>query len=815
MNKKLIICTFFIAFSCCLAAQKTLNATRIDAPVKIDGLLDEAMWSTSEIAGDFTTITPESGKKATQATRVRVLYDDEAIYFGAEMTEVSRDSIMTQLTQRDDLGNTDFFNIMLDTYGNGTDGVQFIVGATGVQFDAKKANNGSGDRDWDAVWLSEVSLHEDGWIAEIKIPYSAIRFPKQDEQTWIINFTRQITRVNEESAWNPIDIKISGIFNQSGYLRNIKDIKPPLRLFLSPYFSVYALKQQDPSLDPSSSTAYSYNGGLDLKYGINDAFTLDMTLIPDFGQVESDDRIVNLSPFEIRYSEKRPFFTEGLELFEKGDIFYTRRVGGQPVRLHKVLNSIADNEELVSADQVPQLYNATKVSGRNGKGLGIGIFNAVEGQTSVVIKNKETGSLQKETTQPLTNYNVLVLDQNLKNNSYFAFINTNVWRSGSEFYDANVSAIDFNFKDKNQSYSLSGQAGYSLQAFDNADNNTGYKYNLRFQKISGNFRYWSNYTEISPDFNPNDLGFLRRPNERSLDLSIAHNIFEPFGAFNRAEFWSDFSYSRIIEPDAFTRMNFNVGFWMQSKGFWNFNAWTNFSPPSYDYFEPRVAGRYIKTPAYYNGGFWIGSDNRKKLRVESSAFVYNVAEENRWGYEIFVSPRFRFNDHFTVNLLLEFDKQHDDSGWVAAGQDGEIYFGQRERTNFENRVNMEYNFTEKIGLTMRARHYWLKATYNSFHELGTRGELLATHYTGDHDFSESIFNIDFNFNWRFAPGSDLFFVWKNNISGRQLSNDANLNSYSYIDAIKRLTSYPESNSFSIRLVYFLDYQNVRKFLKAS
>jgi len=803
--KNFFLLLSLMSLSIILSAQKSLEAKLTTEKIKVDGVLDEKTWELADVASDFRTINPTYGAIPEQKTIVRVLYDDEAIYISAEMDEVHIDSIMTEFTQRDNLGNTDFFEVLIDTYGNGTDGVQFVVGATGVQYDALKENEGNEDDSWDAVWFSAVTLSDEGWICEMKLPYSALRFPKQDIQEWIINFTRRQARNNVQGVWSPIDPTVNGIFTQSGTLKNIKNIEPPVRLSVSPYLSLYAINNKE---DGVSSTNFTYNGGMDLKYGINDAFTLDMTLVPDFGQVESDDNIINLSAFEQRFDEKRPFFTEGLEMFEKAGIFYTRRVGGTPLNYHSIDNNFTENDTLISNQRIPQLYNATKVSGRNSKGLGIGVFNAVEAPTFAEVHNKETKENRMEQTQPLTNYNVIVFDQNLKNNSSISLINTNVWRKGREFYDANVTGLEFNLKNSDQTYSISGEAALSVQSFDNADNNVGHKMNVQFEKIAGNINLYAGYGEESPNYNPNDLGFLRAANERNVGIGGTYRIYEPFWSFNRANIWMNVDYSRIIEPDAFTSMHFNAGFWTQAKSFWNFNMWMNYRPDSYDYFEPRTPGRFVRTPDYYNTGIWIGSDRRKKLRVSGSAFIYNVDEEGRWGYEFGLNPRYRFSDRFSLELEMELEKQFDDTGYVN-DSNGTIYFGQRDRLIVENLLGANYNFSSTMGINLRVRHYWDKTVYQSYHELGLNGELENTEYVGEKDFVGSFFNVDLNFNWRFSPGSDLFINWKNSIFG---SENSDLHKQTYFNSYANFNDYVQQNSLSIRLVYYLDYLNVKKWI---
>ncbi len=317
------------------------------------------------------------------------------------------------------------------------------------------------DTNWDAVWFSAVTLNNNEWIAEIEIPYSALRFANEDVQSWKINFMRSIRRINEKSSWNFIDPKVSGFLTQAGTITDLENISPPLRLSISPYLSVYAQQYQGGLNDPLSSTGYSYNGGMDLKYGINDAFTLDMVLIPDFGQVRSDDIILNLSPFEVRFDENRQFFTEGTELFNQDDLFYSRRVGGSPIGHWDVHNSLKGPEAIIENPSTSQLYNATKVSGRNSSGLGIGVFNAISRETFARIEDMETGRVRNATTAPVTNYNMLVFDQNLPNNSKVSLANTSVWRAGDTYHDANVTSLSFNIKNKAQSYNVFGRGTVS------------------------------------------------------------------------------------------------------------------------------------------------------------------------------------------------------------------------------------------------------------------------------------------------------------------------------------------------------------------
>ncbi|HSN49638.1 MAG TPA: DUF5916 domain-containing protein, partial [Bacteroidales bacterium] len=361
--------------------KRTISAASITSDISIDGVLDETAWQSASVASDFVQRSPFNGKPATHKTEVKVLYDNTGIYVGAMMDDPSPDSILRQVSLRDGSNvNADYFIFVVNPFNDGLNAFCFMVYASDVQSDFRIiSTNNQDDITWDAVWQSKTRINKNGWVCEMKIPYSAIRFPKQAEQIWEVNFQRDIRRTRETTTWSRVDNKVQGYVNQSGLLTGIRNIKPPLRLSLMPYVSGYL--EQVPG---KPDWGFSYNYGTDLKYGINQSFTLDMTLIPDFGQVPSDDKVYNFSPFEIRYNEKRQFFTEGTEMFDKGGIFYSRRIGTEPINYGSIHT---DSCEIISDNPVQtKLINATKISGRTNKGLGIGLFNAMSANTWATVK---------------------------------------------------------------------------------------------------------------------------------------------------------------------------------------------------------------------------------------------------------------------------------------------------------------------------------------------------------------------------------------------------------------------------------------------
>jgi hypothetical protein len=436
---------------------KDLKALRILDKPKIDGKLSEDCWLAAAAASDFVQYEPYNGAAPTFQTRVIVVYDDNSIYIGAIMNDSEPGKIMRELGSRDsDELNADGFMVSISPYNDGLNSFDFFLYASGVQADVKNFSTGS-DISWDAVWKSEVSITEEGWVAEIEIPYSALRFPKTEQQLWGLNFAREIRRIRETSHWNFVDKKIDGILNQAGVLSGIENIKPPLRLSFEPYLSSTVLKEP-----PENTWDFRFNGGMDLKYGINESFTLDMTLIPDFSQVPSDDQVVNLGPFETYYSEKRQFFTEGVELFSRGDVFYSRRVGSKPMGYNDIEETYAP-EDIIENPEQTRLLNATKMSGRTSRGTGLGFFNAMTAPSYATVRDS-TGDTPEIQTQPFTNYSMLVADQSLPNKSYISLYNTNVYR-GTDEYTANVTGTEMNFRDRRNLISASGMVNVSQKYY--------------------------------------------------------------------------------------------------------------------------------------------------------------------------------------------------------------------------------------------------------------------------------------------------------------------------------------------------------------
>ncbi len=803
------------------APKKVLQANRIDKEnkINIDGFLNDVAWKESEIATDFIQTDPVFQDPVSQKTEVRILYTDRGIYVGAMLYDTEPDKILKELSPRDQRGNTDWFGVIFDTYRDGLNGFAFNVTASGVQQDIKVAG-GQEDVNWDAIWDSEVQFLENGWSVEIFIPYLSLRFANSNTQEWNVQFIREIRRFRENVYWNPVNPALDGFLNQAGRLEGISNIKSPIRLSVTPFLTGYINTIGNPSINQATEVTPAYTGGMDLKYGINDAFTLDMTLVPDFGQVISDNEVLNLSPFEIQFDENRQFFKEGTELFDKGNLFYTRRVGGRPIGFFNAFNDRQENEIIIESPSQAQLYNATKISGRTSSGTGLGIFNAVEGKEYAVIRDTLTGVERRVQTNPLTNYNVLVADQNLPNNSVVSIINTNVTRFGDD-YDANVTGAFLSLKNKSQTYAVGGKVVVANQFFEN-ETNTGHTYALSAAKIGGKWRGELSYNEESDNYNPNDLGILFSPNERAFSSEVSYNEYKPKNdKLQRWELGISQNYNRLYSPNKF--VNYGIGI----NGFllWKSRNAVGFSArvepfTSFDYFEPRSVdfSRFYEFPTSWNVSSFFSSDYRKTFAFDIRGFYRNFGEEGRYFTNWNFSPRVRVNDQLSFILSTNYTKSQNENGYVSAfiGQpidgisDSDVMYGTRDRSTFDNSLRVQYIFNNKMSLSTRIRHNWDQVEYVKFSRLEPDGSLTDLSFNGTtdngipiYDVNFNFFTVDLNYTWRFTKGSDIIVVWKNNISGRDQNFDNN-----YFSNFSNLFDFRQTNSISLKIVYFLDYDSV-------
>ncbi len=801
MSKKpycfLLVCLFISLWS--FGQKKVLQTQFTEEKITIDAKFDEKAWQDAAIATHFIMINPDNGKPIPQEkrTEVKIVYSNEAVYVAAKLYDNEPNKILKELTTRDDFATADHFGVFFNGYNDGQQEFRFYVSAAGVQQDGIYTEANGEDFSWDAIWESHVAITDYGWAVEMRIPYAALRFSTDIKQIWGLNFYREIRRDRQQFSWNFLDNKIVNESTQAGILDGISNVKTPTRLFLIPYASqyVYASKPQ--------KMYGEFKGGLDIKYGINDAFTLDAILIPDFGQTKFDNVELNLSAFEQQFSENRPFFTEGTDLFNKGGLLYTRRIGETPSL------AIGSNESIVNNPGTIKLINALKISGRTKDGLGIGVLNAVSEKTSVTIRNNDTGTTRMETLAPLTNYNVLVLDQRFLKNSSVSLVNTNVTRDG-DYRDANVSALSFDLNTKKNTYNTNGSFKYSyINDTADLDNKTGYTAQFYLGKSSGKIRYGLGSEYYSRDYDINDLGINFLTHYHSVYGNISHRILKPTKRYNAYQtnlnFYSEFDNNtgRIQAG----QINLNVNSTDTKNDYYGYGI--NVKPLTlYDFYEPRSAfeKKYVALPANVNFTFYYSSNYNKRLALDFNPFYNLINEKGRVNYGFILSPRYRFNDRFAMTYSLNFYRQNKNTGWVAFDDANNTIFARRDRVSYTNTIQGKYSINNKMNLNLSVRYYWSYVINHAFLTLQDDGSLADnTTYAENKDYNFNTWNLDLSYSWWFAPGSQISVLYRNN-SALFTQDFSRQFEHNFKDAVDNQNL---NHIFSVSIRYFIDYNSVK------
>ena len=798
------------------AQVRSIPALRINQSIKIDGNLDDEAWKKIEATGNFITATPVFGKPSLRKTEVKIAYDNTAIYVGAYLYD-NPANIRKQLTARDvlDRQDVDIFVVGFDTYNDKQNGFVFRLTPANVQGDLKVSQNSSNnggvvyDHSWDAVWESRTAIKADGWVAEIKIPLSAIRFSKRDIQDWGINFSRFTRKENENSVWSPFDRNISGELNQWGVWTGVNNIKPPIRLSFLPYlsggFRVSPTKK-------GQVTEFLKSGGMDVKYGINESFTLDLTLIPDFAQVQSDNVFLNLSPFEVKFDDYRPFFTEGTELYNKAGIFYSRRIGAAPGLAATVLKNYGDNPDyrIIKNPGITRLYNATKFSGRTKGKLGIGIFNAVTAPMYAKIKDLRNGKDSSILTEPLTNYNIIVLDQVLKNRSSVNFTNTNVLRKGNS-RNANVSSIDLSLFDKKNNYNFSFTGKYS-SIWGKQLNKNGFTTVAGFGKVSGIIQYRGTVSVKSDKYDPNDLGFLQNNNSFDQSANLSYIMNKATRHLLNHNYNVSFSNVYLYRPFEWASFQMKASAFFLFKNFWELSLAFQSSPAwNKDYFVHSnvYTGYFLRRTPYYYFGTSGSSDSRKKLHF---SWVLGAAESplpNDPYWTTNIGLRYRFSDKFLVSGSYNIEQDKGNWGWAfITNPNGSPVIARRDVKRNTSVLSAQYNFNSRMNVNIRMRHYWSLLENTNFYNLKSDGYWNEIAFIPNQNVNFNTFNIDMFYTWDFLLGSRLTIAWKNAL-GNNVVIDPYIN-MKYLKNLGKVIDNPHSNELTVKIVYYLDYLKLKK-----
>ena len=748
------------------AKGKIIRAVRTHGQVIIvDGVLNESAWSQADEVYDFVQSTPDFGYAPTEQTEVRVLYDNEAVYIGVRAFDSRPDKITGMLTRRDEWSDSDWIIVYIDSRHDQLTSYNFAVNPYGVKVDFYIFNDVHRDESWDAVWDCKTRIDSLGWTAEFKIPYSVLRFSNEKSMVWGFNVTRSIKRKQERDYWVLKPRGVAGFVSRFGHLVGIGNIKPARRFELLPYAVGRVMRTPaDPDKNPTGVNRFRGIGS-DFKFGISPGVTLDVTINPDFGQVEEDPSVLNLSVFETFFPERRPFFLEGSKIFATPFLlFHSRRIGKKPGTF-----KVGKGVQEISRPDFTTILTAAKITGRTDNGITFGVLDAVTDQEfakvdSIVYdeENEQVRYRQKRLIEPYTNYFVARVRKDiLRGASYLGGMLTSVNRQGAE--SDYTGGVDWQLRTYDNVYDVDGHLAYSYTGKE--QKSTGYGFLLSAKKISGKFfRPGLNIEIISPDFDINDLGYLRQNNRINISSRIRFLQLDPWWIFRRIN--QSFLYAHSWNFDGLvTRRYIGIGTSLQFRNYWSLGI--NISRPlsDYDDLETR-GGPVIRDPAGYGASVYINSDDRHPVLLTLGGSL-SRGNSGSWSRQFNVSLAIKPTSFIWFSINPRFSRAFSNSQWVKnIDQDGDgikdhFVFGELYRHVFDIRLRTNITLTRDLSIQFFMQPYVAVGHYSNFKALAEAGTYNFYPYYLDgsnFDFNTKTLKSNAVLRWEYRPGSTLFLV---------------------------------------------------------
>lgn len=743
----------------------TVRAARISTPIAVDGSLTEGAWRGTPVTG-FLQRDPDEGKAATERTEVFITYDDEAIYVGARLFDSSPDSIIARLARRDTYTPADRFMVFLDPYHDGRSGFYFGVNAAGTRYDGTLLNDDWDDDSWDGVWQAAAQRDSAGWSVEMRIPYSQLRFQRADIQTWGVNFSRDIARRNERDYLVYTPRNGSGFVSRFVNLSGLDNIRPPTRFEVTPYVTSRAEFTDHAAGDPfNDGSTFGSNVGADLKIGLGSNLTLDGTINPDFGQVEVDPAVVNLSDFETFFPEKRPFFIEGSNIFDFGsggannnwgfnwgnpDFFYSRRVGRPP-------QGGVPDADYVNSPTGSSIISALKLSGKVGSNWSVGTMHALTAREMADVDL--AGVRSKVEVEPRTYYSVSRAQKELNGGAQgIGFIGTAAVR---DFDDprlrdeinstAFTGGIDgWTFLDSDRKWVVTGWFGASrvagtadritdiqrtsLHYFQRPDVDyvsvdsaatslAGYGGRVALNKQKGNWTFNSAVGVMSPGLDMNDLGFQFRSDIINTHVVGGYSWTKPGRIIRNAR----------LNTALFRSWNYGgdvtwTGVWANSNvnftNYWWAGGFFAYNPRTVDTRLTRGGPATIGQSGFETGA-WVGTDDRKPvvLSLEGHLSQYEKDADRSWS--VYPGIEYKPSSSMSLRVSPSFERSYTSAQYVGTFEDphASATFGNRyvfanlQQTSLSASIRLNWIFTPTMSLELYAQPLIASGNYTGFKEL--------------------------------------------------------------------------------------------------
>jgi hypothetical protein len=865
---KLLLLSLFTCL--CLQAQEKKTGTTVPKRVyttkavtkapTIDGLLNDDGWNAVEWTSDFIENEPDENTPPSYQTQFKIVYDAKFLYVGIRAFDGESDKIENRLSRRDGFAG-DFVEINIDSYNDDRTGFSFTLTAAGVKGDEFISENGNNwDSSWNPIWYTATSRDDKGWTAEMKIPFSQLKFGASEEQEWGLQMNRFFFRNQERSTWQRIPQDAPGWVSEFGILRGLVNIQPQKQLEIQPFIvTQYDTFEAEPGNPFRDGDKFKLNGGLDAKIGITNDLTVDLTVNPDFGQVEADPGAIALDGFQIFFREQRPFFVENKNIFDfqfangQDNVFYSRRIGRSPQgRLS--LNAGENADVPINTT----ILGAAKFSGKTKDGWSIGILESVTANEYATIDNN--GNRREEIVEPLTNYIVARAQKDFNDrNSYIGGILTSTNRNLDGNFNylrkaAYTGGIDFRHNWKNRNYFVQGNVVAShVTGSEEAIELTQRSLTHLFQRVDaghvqvdptrtslsgsggrieggksggGNWRYNAGFIWRSPELELNDIGFLRQADEIRQFANVRYLWQKPTKVYRRANI--NFSQFTTFDFEGnYNRIQYNVEGWMN----WINNWWTEFGVGH----KPRIF-----TNTFLRGGprwrfsdenfvfLFFGSDQRKRFNF-TLGHVYSQAEQDNFSFRRYV-VRMNYQPINALNLSLstEFEKNPNKTQYVTESNFNgtpRYILGNIDQQTLTITMRLNYSINPNLSIQYygqpfisRGRYSDLNYVNNSIAEdLNERITLYDTdqisldngsylidedrdgntdYSFGQPDFSFVQFRSNLVARWEYIPGSEIFLVWSQGVTG--LDNPAN----SLGEAIRnQVIDRKKENTFLIKVTY--------------
>ena len=822
-------------------AVATATAVRATQPPRIDGRPDDEAWQNAPRFSDFRMFEPKVDVDPTFKTEFQVAYDEKNLYVLVRMFDPHPDSIMHALSRRDQRGPSDQIKLLIDSYDDKRSGFEFAVNPDGVKRDFAMSNDGNEDGSWNGVWDVATAVDSLGWVAEFRIPLSQLRYAPSESHTFGFGIWRDIERYRERSAWPLWSPTRNGISSQLGRLTGLDGISSDRRLEVTPYVVTKNVQRTTPALGYEREQQLSLGG--DLKLGITPNITLDATVNPDFGQVEADPAVVNLTAFESFFSERRPFFVEGTGLYRfelncyivvdcstNEGLFYSRRIGRSPALRGQYGDATTATATPIAA--------AAKLTGRTRSGLSFGLLEAL---------TPEVTGTQDRTVEPLTNFVVLRAQQDLRGGeSGISVIATGVNRSLNALTEpfmhdgAYATGATFRHRFNKQQYELAGQfaasrvtgtpaallrtqqsgvhyfqqPGDDLEVDSSATSLIGHAEQLKFGKYGGGItRFETSLVHQSAGFDVNDLGFLRRADRvdwstwAALSWRTAKWIYR--WAQINGNHWETWNTSGTRLENAW-----NTNGHMGLNNNWDVHLGGTISGVTPSYCDRCTRGGPVLRSS--RGFFPWGGVNTDSRKTVSGGMWVNLSfsdEGNSRGTSLSPYMNFRLSTNLQANLGLGVEKDRNDAQWYGNFDDDtgvrHYSFAHLDQRTVSMSLRLNYTATPDLTFEFYGAPFVSTGTYSSFREVSAtpgaeeyqdRFQPYTPPQGSETAFRFTQLRTNAVVRWEYRPGSTMFLVWTH---GRQESDDGSVRQ-SWSRDYRDLFALHPDNTFLIKIAHWLN-----------